>query len=69
MTGQCIVPRGTVSRVTGWVLGHETGLFLMVQGGSRGPGLGAERISEDFFSQEWEEKEGFSPLEEPGVSD
>ena len=31
-----------------WVLGHGTDLFLMVQGSSRGPGLGAERISEEF---------------------
>ena len=31
-----------------WVLGYGTDLFLMDQGGSRGPGLGAERISEDF---------------------
>ena len=38
LTGQGIVPRGTASRATGWVLGHGTGLFLSVQGGSRGPG-------------------------------
>ena len=68
MTGQGIVPRGTVSRVTGWVLGHGTGLFLMVQGGIRGPGLGAERIQRSF-SQEWEEKEGLFLLESLGGSE
>ena len=52
-----------------WVLGQGIDLFLMVQGGRRGPGLGTERISEDFLPRNGRKKKVIFFLRSLGVSD